>query len=87
MAETDQSGFLTPVYDALVERQLMAGIPRVFGIMVWVICGSLALLQAAWFMLPAGAIVHYAMAFFVKKDPYFFEAIKLARKYPGYYRE
>ena len=50
MAETLENGFFTPVYDALVERQLMAGVPRTFGIMVWVICGSLASV--------AGGMVH-----------------------------
>ena len=87
MAETQENGFLTPVYDALVERQLMAGVPRTFGIMVWVICGSLALFQSAWFMLLAGIVVHYIMAFFVRKDPWFFETLKLSRRYPEYFRE
>lgn len=84
MSENSENGFLTPVYDALIDRQLMAGIPRTFGIMIWVICGALAFMQSAWFMLIVGAIVHYAGAFFVSKDPYFFETLKLSRKYPRY---
>jgi len=65
----------------------MAGLPRVFGIMLWVICGSLTLFQNAWFMIIAGIIIHYAMAFFVRTDPFFFETLKLSRKYQRYLGE
>lgn len=87
MSDNLENGFLTPVYDALIDRQLMAGIPRTFGIMIWFICASLAFMQSAWFMLIVGAIVHYAGAFFTKKDSYFFETLKLSRKYPRYFRQ
>ncbi|WP_417625278.1 VirB3 family type IV secretion system protein [Paremcibacter congregatus] len=82
MAET---GFLTPVYDALIDRHLLAGLPRAFAIMIWMSFGALALFQGAWFMLIVGGILHYVGAFFVGKDPYFFEILKLSRQYPEYY--
>lgn len=81
----EENGFFTPVYDALIDRQLLAGVPRAFAIMIWMSFGALALFQGAWFMLIAAGIIHYIGAFFVKKDPYFFEILKLSRKYPEFY--
>ena len=73
-------GLAVPVRRSLVDRILLAGLPRNVVILFWSSAGALVLgLRQAW-LLPVAIALHLGGVALVKRDPHVFECAHRALK-------
>ncbi|HEY1561742.1 MAG TPA: VirB3 family type IV secretion system protein [Caulobacteraceae bacterium] len=77
MAVSEVDGFEIGFHSLLSEPVMIAGVPRMIAVLNGTLTAVLALgLQVPAIGLPLGIAVHAACYWLVKRDPYFFDALK-----------
>ena len=82
MSRATIDGFVVPVHRSLIERILLAGVPRNVCFLLWTIVAAMGFgMHQAWVVI-FGILIHYVLKLATEKDPYFFEVFIQDMKNP-----
>jgi type IV secretory pathway TrbD component len=76
----EDDGYSWPVHRSLTEPSLLAGVPRMLAILIWITTSALVFNLNQYWFLAIGVALHVAAAYLTRKDPDFFPVLFRALK-------
>ena len=78
-------GYYVPIHRSLTEKMLMAGAPRDFVFANGILGFAIGVISGAYPVLLVSIFAHIIAVAFTKKDPQFFDCVKMHIKEKNYY--
>lgn len=80
MKYDEDDGFYVPLHRSLTEPILIGGVPKGIALLNGTICSALLIGLSSFWPIGVGVFVHLVFAYFTRKDPQWFEILKIHLK-------
>ncbi|HCU05280.1 MAG TPA: ABC transporter substrate-binding protein [Coxiellaceae bacterium] len=78
-------GFRIKLHSAFTSPMMIGGVPRQFAIILWTFCAAFVLGLQVWYIFPLFLLIHWIVAWIIKKDPYLMAILSRHLKQKAYY--